>query len=166
MTERLLMNTDRLLISRPGFNAHPGMPHREKAFDSDWAYAGLQIAAGWQNDPAPSTGSSSGDKRATLSSAPWVIGFPECSFIPTVLLGVYFSPTYELATNVPRGAGVRPLYWEDIQVGRAEPYNTQPTFWFKVTNKSIIITRRDSGQGWHFRFPFALSYQVLGFAGP
>ncbi len=161
------MTPDRLLVSRAGFVADPAMAHAEKAYDSDWAYAGQLIAAGWQDDPAASAGPTTTNKGATYSNAPWVIDFPECPFIPTVSLSIYASPTYELGTNEPRGDGqLTPLYWEWIQVGSASPYNNQQRFWFEVTTNSIIITRRDSGQGWRYRFRFALYYQIYGFAGP
>ncbi len=142
------------------------MPHAEKAFDSDWAYAGQLIAVGWQDDPNASAGPTANEKRATFNNAPWVINFPQCPFIPTVTLSVYFSPTYEVGTGETRLDEIlSPLYWEHIQVGTSPPYNTQARFTFTVTDSSIIITRTDSGQGWHYRWPYALYYQVFGLAG-
>lgn len=167
MVQRVLIKPDRLLLSRPGNTASESMPHAQKAFDSDWAYAGQLIAAGWQDDPAsPSSTTSTDGVYHTTSSSPWTIGFPNCSFIPTVMLGIYYSSTYILAPNTPRGEGIAPLRWEYIQVGTASPYNTQPRFTFSVTTSQIIITRQGAAPGYYYRWPFALYYNVFGFAGP
>ena len=161
------ITSDRLLVSRPGFAADPAMPHAQKAFDSDWAYAGQLIDVGWSNDPAgpvSTTGLNATD--ATWDASPWVINFPPCSFIPAVVLLNYFSPTYILKVNEVRApSGVTPIYWEMIQLGSQPPYNTQSFFGFEVTNQSIIITRRQTGQAWR-RWRYALYWEVYGLAGP
>ncbi len=156
MPDRLIMEPGRLLLSRPGFAARPNMPHREKAFDSDWAYAGLLIAAGWQNDPAPPLAPLL--PHVTVSDAAWTIPFPECSFIPTVTIGVYFSPTYILRPTAKRLSLIRPIYF-------------QPNFTFTVTQRSIVIRRKEFTIGAfpstrYWRFEFALYYQVFGLSGP
>ncbi len=169
MVQRILMTPDRLLVSRAGFAADASMPHSEKAYDSDWAYAGQLIAAGWQDDPAAWISRTAlNGMSATGSSAPWVIDFPECSFIPTVALSIYYSPTYELASAETRiDEELVPLYWEYIQVGTSSPFNNQARFTFEVTTSSIIVTRRAiSGTGNYYRFRAALYYQIFGFAGP
>lgn len=163
--DRLLMEAGRVILSRPGFPVSKTMPHSQKAFDSDWAYAGQLIAAGWEDDPSAPAGSSTRNLGATYSNAPWVIDFPQCAFKPTVILSTYFSPTYRLGPNEPRGDDVMsPLYWQYIQRGTASPYNTQANFTFEVTDSSIIIHRRNEGS-WRRRWRFGMHYQVYGFSG-
>ena len=163
--ERVLISNDRFVMSKAGVKAEFDMAEKDKIFDSDWPYFGQLIAAGWEDDPAGSTGTSQNGKRSTYSNGPWVIDFPECPFIPCVILANYYSPTYELPTNFPRASGLQPMYWEYVQVGTASPYNTQARFTFEVTTSQIIITRRNEG-GWRYGWPYALYYQVWGLPGP
>ena len=169
MVRRVVMTPERLLLSRPGFAARPGMPHGEKAFDSDWAYAGQLIASGWADDPA-----SPADPfyvNTTRSSAPFVIDFPECPFIPTVLLSGYYSPTYRLRRTrkgaiLPRQPiGLFSINRTHTWVGAASPYNNQDRYRFEITRRSIIMHRYHIRDIWS-RWEHAIHYQVFGFAGP
>jgi len=169
MVKRVHMAAGRLLLSRPGFAAHPDMPHANKAFDSDWAYAGQLIAAGWADDPA--TPSHAYYVDATLSSEPWVIPFPECPFIPTVLLSGYYSPTYQLRRlrreNLPRKPiGLFSINREDTWRGSADPYNKQDKYRFQITRSSIIMHRWRFNETRSTRWEYAIHYQVFGFPGP
>ena len=172
MVRRVHMGAGRLLLSRPGFAARPGMPHAQKAFDSDWAYAGQLIASGWADDPAPPMDDIY--VNTTITSAPWVIRFPECPFIPTVLLSGYYSPTYRLRrTRKGRVSPRQPIGLFSINrahtwLGAAAPYNNQDKYRFEITRRSIIMHRYRFNQPYHSphhssRWEYAIHYQVFGF---
>ena len=171
MVVRVHMAAGRLLLSRPGFAARPGMPHAQKAFDSDWAYAGQLIASGWADDPTEPADPF--NVQATRTSAPWVIDFPQCPFIPTVLLSGYYSPTYRLRTTskgrvLPRSPiGLFSINRAHTWVGAAPPYNNQDKYRFQITRSSIIMhrTRYRPAPTWS-RWEYAIHYQVFGFGGP
>lgn len=161
LNPRLYINAGRLIASKAGAAASPSTAHADKIFDSDWAYGGQLIAAGWADDPStPVNLTNSID--ATWDSSPWEISFPECGFIPVVTLANYWSPTYIKRASDIRGDGeLSPMYWEWIYQGSASPYNTRTRYDWEVTSNKIIMTRKAAGSA-YYRWRHAIYYQVFG----
>lgn len=48
MTERLVLDSDKILISKPGFSAaDPSLAEENKVFDSSWAFSNLLLHSGY-----------------------------------------------------------------------------------------------------------------------
>jgi len=161
LNPRLYMNAGRLIASKAGAAASPSTAHADKIFDSDWAYGGQLIAAGWADDPSTPVRASNSWIDQTYDSAPWEIEFPDCGFVPVVTLANYYSSTY-LNYSGPGGDGsLQPMYWELIYKGSASPYNTQSRYDWTVTNNKIIMNR-NGGPSIYYRWRHAIYYQVFG----
>ncbi len=160
MTARLLLTDERLLLSKAGKSVGLSMPEGDKAFDSEWAYGGQLIAAGFELDPNGPVDTGNGI-NVSHSSTPWVIDFPECGFIPTVVLSEYQAKNAILPNNHPGATQhVKPIVWERVRRGLDPNLGTK--FQWEVTSHSIIMTRA-SVNGFHYRYQWGLYYRVYGF---
>lgn len=95
MTDRLLLNKDHMVVSKPGFDAtNSSLSEGNKLFDSNWLFSGTVVAAGVHVDTAsyrypkrelPSLKLVAADET-TGDSFTQTINFTPLPFVPTVLL--------------------------------------------------------------------------------
>ncbi|QDC00344.1 hypothetical protein [Mesorhizobium sp. 8] len=83
MADRILLETGRMIISQPGYNASPSLADANKVFDSDWAFGGAIITAGVKQFTVEDT-----------TSGYYTIDFPTAlDYVPAVILNVVDLPT-------------------------------------------------------------------------
>ncbi|MBZ9943428.1 hypothetical protein LB533_20285 [Mesorhizobium sp. BR1-1-13] len=77
-TDRILLNGDRLLITKPGVDASGSPADADKIFDSDWAFGGAIIKSGFYEGLYEGVGGAVGNHA---------INFPATlDYIPSVLI--------------------------------------------------------------------------------
>ncbi|PBB94980.1 hypothetical protein [Mesorhizobium sp. WSM3862] len=129
MTTRILLNSDRLLITKPGIDASLSPPDPDKVFDSDWAFGGGLVVAGFKefaiNTALYGTG-------ATLT-----IDFPELTYTPTVTLWEGAPPDSKDFGGTLQGYAQMTPYWQRF-ANQGDP-GTLMFQYVTVTTSQIII---------------------------
>lgn len=139
MVSRLLLNENKLLVSKAGFDAeNPSLEQGDKLFDSDWLFSGTVVAAGLHVDNSPH-----GDNKypgnliplaeGTYTASDQIINFTPLPFVPTVLL---------LPLSDSR-------YWQEngmVLLGADKTKANRPNDYYRpnpitVTNSRITIPR-------------------------
>lgn len=156
MVGRLLLNENKLLVSKAGFDAeNPSLQQGDKLFDSDWLFSGTVVEAGVHVDQADYTQ----NKRQNYGQqlVPWnertnwqgaqTINFTPLPFIPTVLLLPLSDSRYWGDYNmVLLGADKRNRNFGDEYYRLGE---------ITVTNSAITIPRCYGRAGnWYYREDF------------
>lgn len=154
MSDRLLLDKDHMVVSKPGFDAtNPSLSEGDKLFDSNWLFSGTVVAAGLHVDTA---GYRLG--RPPQSVIPWneptdtsstqVINFDPLPFVPTVLLLPLSDSRYWQQNGMV-------LLGAD-KVNRNIPSDYYRTGEITVTNSQIIIPRSKSAASpvWYYREDF------------
>lgn len=68
MAPRFYAQSGRIIMSKPGYNAQPGLPDQFKIFDSDWAFGNVVIVSG----------------SVSVGQGTHTIAFPAQHFIPAI----------------------------------------------------------------------------------
>lgn len=91
MTDRILLNAGRMIISQPGYNASPALADANKIFDSDWAFGSAIITMGVKQFNVEDT-----------TSGYYTIDFPTVlDYVPAVILNVVDLPTmYDASPSI------------------------------------------------------------------
>lgn len=144
MATRFLMTASRILLTRPGYDAHDGgLSDRDKLFDSNWNFSGALIAAGTMTDPAPADI----NQGITYETSPLVIAFPSPGYVPAAYV-TFENPG---ASTPYHGAGFGELRVETSWVEDGS----------KVYHDRIELSRPAGGSGYR-RYPGTIFYRVFG----
>lgn len=145
MATRFLMTAGRILLTKPGYDAHDGgLSDRDKLFDSNWNFSGVLIAAGTMTDPAPVNG----NDGLTSTSSPLVIAFPSPGYVPTA----YVTFEYQGASTPYDGAGFGELRIETSAVEDGS----------RVYADRLELSRPSISGGGYRRYRGLIHYRVFG----
>lgn len=153
MAVRIFETTDRLVVSKPGFNANdPNLPESAKLLDSNWNFSGVLIAAGTTYDPAPQEGS---DPWGTKYMAGFDIPFPDPGYVPAA----YVMCEHDIVGMGGTGIGI-PGFQHSFPAGRGGWDASQAPIIHR--NRIEMIRPRAANNNWRLRYPGALHYFVFG----
>ncbi|MBZ9973517.1 hypothetical protein LB517_28205 [Mesorhizobium sp. BR1-1-12] len=126
---RIMLNTGRLIISKPGIDATANPSDANKVFDSDWAFGGAIIASGWYQGLYEGVGGAVGNH---------VINFPATlDYKPSVLLFDMVPPGSYTGGNLSSGLTVFGPYL--VRYNPVSDPNAKNYQFATVTTSQIII---------------------------
>lgn len=163
MVDRLFLNSDALIVSKPGFDAsNPLLSEGDKLFDSNWLFSSTIVEAGIHYDQAnyqfPKRASPNQKPIAANESTDWsgpqYIDFTPLPFVPTVTLITLADPRY-WADHGMVLQGIDPVQFYKF------PNDYWRTGEITVTNSRITIPRCYSKAGKRY-YRESFIYLIMG----